>query len=117
MGAHPVRGLPQQAPFHQPLPETTPVVVGRLEGYPGEQKAVRDPRAQHHHCTQGCRAWRGIACVAESMAELISEKLEGKILGVISQINSYTVLYNIGGRVFHKADTCCSLQGEDISLV
>lgn len=76
MGAHPVRSLPQQAPFHQPLPETTPVVVGRLEGYPGEQKAVRDPRAQHHRRTQGCRAWRGIACVAESVAELISEKLE-----------------------------------------
>lgn len=48
MGAHPVHRLPQQASSHQPLTEATPVVVRRLAGHPGQQKAVRDsfrPRA------------------------------------------------------------------------
>lgn len=41
VGAHPVHRLPQRASTHQPVPETTPVLVGRLEGHPGQQEAVR----------------------------------------------------------------------------
>lgn len=40
MGAHPVHRLPQQARRHQPAPEATAVLVGRLEGHPGQQEAV-----------------------------------------------------------------------------
>lgn len=60
MGAHPVHRLSQQAPVHQPLPETTPVLVGRLEGYPGQQKAVRDPLTQEPNIITapvGVEAW------------------------------------------------------------
>lgn len=52
VGAHPVHRLPQQTPFHQPLSETTPVVVRRLEGHPGQQKAVRNSST---HVPQGPR--------------------------------------------------------------
>lgn len=40
MGAHPVHRLPQQAHHHQPAPEAAAVLVGRLEGHPGQQEAV-----------------------------------------------------------------------------
>lgn len=86
MGAHPVHGLPQQAPHHQPIPEKTPVLVGWLEGYPGQQKAVRrhltapppiTTRVQYHHCTY--ERW-GVARDTSSGVECISETLTGKIL-------------------------------------
>lgn len=40
MGAHPVHRLPQQAHGRQPAPEAAAVLVGRLEGHPGQQEAV-----------------------------------------------------------------------------
>lgn len=40
MGAHPVHRLPQQARRHQAAPEAAAVLVGRLEGHPGQQEAV-----------------------------------------------------------------------------
>lgn len=82
MGAHPVHRLPQQAPFRRPLPETTPVLVGRLEGDPGQQKAVRNsftPEPSIIATPVGVEARRD-RCVAEAMPEFISEKKEGKIL-------------------------------------
>lgn len=52
MGAHPVHRLPQQAHFHQSTSEATPVLVGQLEGYPGQQKAVKGTSTHHDHCEE-----------------------------------------------------------------
>lgn len=64
MGAHPVHRLPQQARHHRPATETAAVLVGRLEGHPGQQEAVtvwaRDGRLTAPEAPQGApvSTWR-----------------------------------------------------------
>lgn len=71
MGAHPVHRLPQQAHRHQPAPEAAAVLVGRLEGRPGQQEAeavtvagngrltaAKEPRHQRP-TPGGVQVWEG----------------------------------------------------------